>query len=144
MLRFYDGMAWMMQIVMFLTLGLLVFPSELPAVALSGTLIALGLIFLARPIAVAVSMIKSRFNWREKAFISWVGLRGAVPIILATYPLVMDVPAASTIFNVVFFVVLASVLIQGTSIPYVARLLKVKAEPPPGAIIPSNTYRERY
>ncbi len=130
MLRFYDGLAWMMQIIMFLTLGLLVFPSELPAVALSGALIALGLIFLARPIAVAVSLIKSRFNWREKAFISWVGLRGAVPIILATYPLVMGVPAASTIFNVVFFVVLASVLIQGTSIPYVARLLKVKAEAP--------------
>lgn len=130
MLRFYDGLAWMMQIIMFLTLGLLVFPSELPAVAVSGTLIALGLIFLARPISVVVCLVKSRFNWREKAFISWVGLRGAVPIVLATYPLVMDVPAASTIFNIVFFVVLASVLIQGTSIPYVARLLKVNAEAP--------------
>lgn len=130
MLRFYDGLAWMMQIIMFLTLGLFVFPSELPAVTVSGTLIALGLIFLARPISVAVCLVKSRFGWREKAFISWVGLRGAVPIILATYPLVMDVPAAKTMFNVVFFVVLASVLIQGTSIPYVARLLKVNAEAP--------------
>lgn len=130
LLRFYDGMAWMMQIIMFLTLGLLVFPSELPAIWIPGSLIAVGLILLSRPISVAVCLIKSQFNWRERAFISWVGLRGAVPIILATYPLVMGVPAASTIFNIVFFVVVASVLIQGTTIPYVARLLKVEAETP--------------
>lgn len=130
MIRFYDGLAWMMQIIMFLTLGLFVFPSELPAVALSGTLIALGLIFLARPVSVAVCLVKSRFNWREKAFISWVSLRGAVPIILATYPMVSDIPAAKTMFNVVFFVVVASVLLQGTTIPYAAKLLKVNAEAP--------------
>lgn len=130
MLRFYDGLAWMMQIIMFLTLGLFVFPSELPAVAVSGTLIALGLIFLSRPVSVVICLAKSKFKWRERAFISWVGLRGAVPIILATYPLVMGVPVASTIFNIVFFVVLASVLVQGTTIPYVARLLKVDADAP--------------
>lgn len=130
LLRFYDGLAWMMQIIMFLTLGLLVFPSELPAIMVPGSLIAIGLILLSRPVSVAVCLIKSKFNWRERAFISWVGLRGAVPIVLATYPLVMGVPVASTIFNVVFFVAVASVLVQGTTIPYVAKLLKVDADAP--------------
>ena len=130
LLRFYDGMAWMMQIIMFLTLGLLVFPSELPAIAGPGALIALGLILFSRPISVAICLIGSQFTWRERAFIAWVGLRGAVPIILATYPLVMGIPAAGTIFNIVFFVVLASVLIQGTTIPHAARWLKVDAALP--------------
>jgi len=85
------------------------------------------LIFLARPISIFLCLLPFKFNLAEKAMVSWVGLRGAVPIVLATFPLLAQIPQAHTIFNVVFFVVLASVLIQGTSIPLVARLLKVNA-----------------
>lgn len=129
LLRFHDGLAWLMQITMFVTLGLLVFPSRLLPVAGSGLLIAALLILLARPISVFVSLAFRPISWREKAFLSWVGLRGAVPIILATFPLLSGISNADTIFNVVFFVVLTSVLFQGTTIPLVARWLKVDALP---------------
>jgi cell volume regulation protein A len=123
--RFHDGLAWLMQIAMFLTLGLLVFPSQLLPVA--GASIALGivLIFVARPMAVFVSMTAARLNLREKTLLSWVGLRGAVPIVLATFPLLAGVPKSATIFNIVFFIVLTSVVVQGTTIPLVARWLKM-------------------
>jgi len=85
------------------------------------------LLFVARPLAVAPLLAPARFNWRETVFVSWVGLRGAVPIVLATFPLVRGIPEASLIFNVVFFIVLASVLFQGTTIPWVARRLRVDA-----------------
>jgi cell volume regulation protein A len=134
LVRFHDAIGWLGQIAMFVLFGLLVFPSELPDVAGQALLIAGLLIFVARPLAVAATLAPFRLPWREVGFVSWVGLRGATPIILATFPLVEMVPDADTIFNVVFFVVLTSVLLQGTTIPAMARLLGVvRDEPrPPG------------
>jgi cell volume regulation protein A len=125
LMRFHDGLAWLMQIAMFLILGLLVFPSHLVPVAAVSLLISVFLMFIARPISVFVSLLFTKMSLREKTMVSWVGLRGAVPIILATFPLLSDVPNAELMFNVVFFVVLTSALFQGWSIPVVARLLKV-------------------
>jgi cell volume regulation protein A len=125
LMRFHDGVAWLMQIAMFLVLGLLVFPSRLPQVATTGLLVSAFSIIVARPISVFLSMAASRMTIREKAMISWVGLRGAVPVILATFPLLAGVEEAETIFHLVFFIVLTSVLVTGTTIPLVARWLKV-------------------
>ena len=124
--RFHDGLAWLMQIVMFLTLGLLVFPSRLAPVAGVGVVVAAFLIFVARPLSVLPALAFSRFSWPARVFVSWVGLRGAAPIILATFVLVAGVDAGDRLFNIVFFVVLVSVLIQGTTIPAVARRLGVE------------------
>jgi potassium/hydrogen antiporter len=126
LIRFHDGLGWLMQIGMFLTLGLLVFPSRLVPEAGHAALIGLWLMFIARPVSVFVTLLPSKeFSLRQKAFVSWVGLRGAAPILLATFPLVAGIPEANLIFNVVFFVVLVSVLSQGTLIPAVAKLLGV-------------------
>jgi len=119
-----------MQIAMFLTLGLLVFPSHLLTVAGASLLVAAVLMLVGRPISVFLGMLGSSLGLRERVFVSWVGLRGAAPIILATFPLLAGIPEADLIFNVVFFVVLTSVLLQGTSIPLVARWLRVAAPPP--------------
>ncbi|MGL5034007.1 MAG: potassium/proton antiporter [Microcystaceae cyanobacterium] len=127
---FHDGLTWLVQIVMCLTFGLLANPSELPQTALVAITIALFLIFVARPISVFVSLSLSVFNWREKLFISWVGLRGTVPMILATLPLTMNLPEAKNIFNVVFFIVLISILLQGlTLIPVAQRLNLINTSP---------------
>ncbi|HEX5653148.1 MAG TPA: potassium/proton antiporter [Chitinophagaceae bacterium] len=123
--KFYDGQAWLMQIVMFLTLGLLVFPSRIIPIAGTGILIALVLIFVARPIGVFVALSFFRVKLRDKLFISWVGLRGAVPIVFATYPLIAGISKADTIFHLVFFISASSVLLQGTALPKVAKWLKV-------------------
>jgi len=126
LIRFYDGQAWLMQIVMFLTLGLLAFPSQIVPIIGPGILISLFLIFIARPIAVLISLSFFRqLNFRKKLFISWVGLRGAVPIIFSTYPLLAGIPAANDIFNLVFFISVSSVLLQGTTLPIVAKWLHV-------------------
>jgi cell volume regulation protein A len=125
--RFHDGLAWLMQISMFLTLGLLVFPSQLLYVIETGLLVAIFLMFVARPAGVFLALVRSGMNFREKTMVSWVGLRGAVPIILATFPLLAGVPRADLIFNIVFFIVLTSALLQGTTIPVVARWLRVDA-----------------
>ncbi|MDV2482207.1 potassium/proton antiporter [Methanoculleus sp. Wushi-C6] len=127
LVRFHDGIAWLMQIVMFLALGLLVFPSQLVAEIVPGLLAALFLLLVARPVAVMISLLPWKMPINEKILVSWVGLRGAVPIILATYPLVAGVPGAETIFNLVFFIVLVSALVHGTSIPSVARWLGLSA-----------------
>jgi cell volume regulation protein A len=127
LLHFHDGLAWLMQIAMFLTLGLLVFPSRLVPVMGSSLLVAAFLMLVARPISVMASLSISKIRWPEKIMVSWVGLRGAVPIILATFPLLAGLPKAETIFNIVFFIVITSVLLQGASIPLVARWLKVDA-----------------
>ncbi len=136
LLRFHDGLAWIMQIAMFLSLGLLVFPSRLVPIIGVGLLIAGWLMFVARPISIFTGLLPSALGWREKTFISWVGLRGAAPIILATFPLLAGLQQANLIFNVVFFVVLTSVLLQGTSIPVVARWLKVDAPAIPKRVYP--------
>jgi potassium/hydrogen antiporter len=127
-ISFQEGITWLMEIGMFLTLGLLVFPLQLVTVAAPAISIALFLMLVARPLSVFMSLPISTIAVREKAFVSWVGLRGAVPIVLATFPLLAGVNAAQQIFNVTFFVVLISVLVQGTTLSWAARLLGVEAE----------------
>ena len=127
LMRFHDGLAWLMQIVMFLTLGLLVFPHALVPIIGIGLLASLFLVFIARPLGVFLSLLPVRMSGREKVMIAWVGLRGAAPIILATFPLVAGVPRAEMYFNIVFFIVLISCLLQGPTIPLIARWLGVDA-----------------
>ncbi|GAB3020024.1 potassium/proton antiporter [Cyclobacterium sediminis] len=124
-LSMFDGLAWLMQIVLFLTLGLLVFPTQIIPFIGIGLVISLFLIFIARPLAVFISLIPFKMKLRRRFYISWVGLRGAVPIVFATYPLLAGIEKANIIFNIVFFVALSSVLIQGTTISLVAKWLKV-------------------
>ncbi len=132
-LMFHDAAAWLAQIVMFVMLGLLSFPSKLLDVFLPGLAIAAVLIFIARPVAVGLSLASSRFTTREKTFLSWVGLKGAVPITLATFPLLAGIEGAEAIFNIVFFVVLISAILQGWSLPWVARKLDLEAPTRPTA-----------
>jgi cell volume regulation protein A len=127
LILFHDGIAWLMQITIFLALGLFVFPSRLLPVAGVGFLLSLFLILAARPLSVYLSLSFSKLNFREKTLISWVGLRGAVPVVLAIFPLLAGIEKADLIFNMVFFVVLTSILIQGTSVSLVAKLLRVDA-----------------
>jgi len=127
LIKFHDAIGWVMQIAMFLILGLVVnfkdgFAFVWPALA-----IALILTFIARPIAIFLTTIPFKRSFKEKLMVSWVGLRGAAPIVLATFPLTANIPHAIDIFNIVFFVVIISVLLQGTTIPYMAKLLRVDA-----------------
>jgi potassium/hydrogen antiporter len=120
--RFSEGFAWMMQILMFVILGLLVFPTELFSldILIQGLLISVILMLVARPVAVFISTIKMNYSQKERIFLSWAGLKGAVPIILATFPLLAGIENSHKMFNVVFFVVLTSALIQGATIPKLA------------------------
>lgn len=127
---FHDGLAWLSQIAMFVVLGLLINPSSLLDVWFEGLLIALVLTFVARPLAVVPFLALFGFNRREITLVSWVGLRGSVPIILAIFPLLFELPGAALIFNVVFFVVLISATIQGSTLPWAARKLKLTIAPP--------------
>lgn len=127
---FHDGLAWLSQITMFVVLGLLIDPKALLEVWLEGLLIAAALIFVARPLAVLPMLTPFGFSWRELTLISWVGLRGSVPIILAIFPLIFGLPQAPLVFNVVFFVVLLSATIQGSSLPWMARKLGLAEQPP--------------
>lgn len=122
LVRFWDGQAWISQIGMFLILGLLVFPTELPGITREGLLISAFLMLVARPAAVFLTLSFSRLDFREKGFLSWVGLRGAVPIILATFPFSAGIPEANYIFNIVFFIVLTSAILQGSTLHLAARL----------------------
>ncbi|MDF2180149.1 potassium/proton antiporter [Aliiglaciecola sp. CAU 1673] len=124
--RFHDGMAWLSQIGMFLMLGLLITPSNLVPIVLPAILIALVLIFVARPLAVLLSLLPFQFPWREQLFISWCGLRGAVPIILALFPSLAGLEDSTAYFELVFFIVLVSLILQGWTIAPVARWLKVE------------------
>lgn len=124
-MRFFDGVAWLMQIVLFLTLGLLVYPSDIIPVVGLGILISGFLILIARPIGVFLSLSFFKMKMRRRWYISWVGLRGAVPIVFATYPLLAGIEKAHMIFNIVFFVSLTSVIVQGTTLSRVAKWLHV-------------------
>ena len=126
LIKFFDGIAWLMQIVMFLTLGLLVFPSHIVPILGQGILISVFLILIARPLSVFIMLSRaSDLNFRKKLFISWVGLRGAAPIVFATYPLIAGVHYADTIFNLVFFISVSSVVLQGSTLTLMARWLSV-------------------
>lgn len=129
--RFHDGLAWLSQIVMFLLLGLLVTPSKLVPALAPTLLVALALMLVARPLAVAICLLPFRFTWSEIAFIAWVGLRGAVPIFLATIPVVSGVPNAAVYFNAAFVVVIASLIVQGWTILPAARWLGLMVPPSP-------------
>lgn len=126
---FMDGMTWLVQIIMFLSLGLLVNPHELINVVLEAVVVGAFLIFLARPLSVFLCLLPwyRTMKFSSMTFISWVGLRGAVPIIFATYPVAAEIKGSEIIFNIVFFITLLSLLLQGTTIPYVARKLKLDA-----------------
>lgn len=142
LLKFHDGIAWIAQIGLFLTLGLLVFPSHLAPLWQEGLLLALFLMLVARPLSVLVAAPTGLFRWKERVFISWVGLRGAAPILLATLPWSVGIADAEYYFNLVFFVVLVSVLAQGTSIAWVARALRLverlREEPEEGPVLPAG------
>jgi potassium/hydrogen antiporter len=120
---FHQGLAWLAQVAMFVALGLLVFPSRLDDVAVRGTVLALVLVLVARPVAVAVATLPARFSWPERAVLAGAGLRGAVPVVLATFPVLAGVGESFQLFDVVFFAVLLSTLIQGTTFEAGARLL---------------------
>ena len=129
-LQFHDALAWLSQIAMFLVLGLLSFPSAIAAVAWKGLVIAVVLVLLARPIATFVALPTRRFPARSRLLLAWVGLRGAVPIVLATFALADGIDHAELIFNVVFFTVLVSASIQGTTVARAARFLRVATPAP--------------
>lgn len=127
--RFHDGIAWLSQIGMFLMLGLLVTPSNLIPIIIPAVAIASVLIFIARPLAVLISLLPFHFPWREQVFIGWCGLRGAVPIILALFPSLAGLEHTQTYFELVFFVVLISLVLQGWTIAPMARLLGIELPP---------------
>src|SRR5690606_22356468 len=129
LLRAMDGMAWLAQSSMFLLLGLLVTPAELPAIAWQALAVSAFLMLVARPLAVWLCLLPFRFAPREVAFMGWIGLRGAVPIVLAVFPLLAGVPDAELVFNIAFVVVVTSLLLQGASVPLAARLCGVGLPP---------------
>ncbi|WP_158858430.1 potassium/proton antiporter [Lunatibacter salilacus] len=143
-LKMFDGLAWLMQIVLFLTLGLLVFPSHVFPVMGLGLMISLFLIFVARPIGVFISLIFFKMKIRRRFYVSWVGLRGAVPIVFATYPLLAGIEKADMIFNIVFFISLTSILIQGTTLSMVAKWLHVSLPEKAKPIKPTDAFLAEY
>jgi potassium/hydrogen antiporter len=128
--KFHQGLGWVAQVAMFLTLGLLVFPAQLPFVVLKGTVLAIVVVFLARPVAVATATLPFAYNWRERLILGWAGLRGAVPVVLATFPVIEHVPRSLEFFNIVLFAVLVSTLVQGSTFETFARRLRLTTSEP--------------
>lgn len=124
-LSFFEGFSWVMQIIMFILLGAFTTISELAGFIIPSFVIAAILIFIARPIAVFVSLLPFRIGWRSKAFVSWAGVKGAIPIVFAFYPLVAQIPSAPLLFNIVMVITCTSVLIQGSTLKFVAKHLKL-------------------
>lgn len=143
LLRIHDAIAWLSQVSMFLMLGLLVFPSQLIPIAGVGIAIALFMAIVARPLVVGLCLLPFKFRPKEVAYIGWVGLKGAVPIILATFPVLASVPEGMKVFNIVFFVVVCSALVPGATIRYFARRFRLEAldAPPPVAALEINSTR---
>lgn len=144
-LRMFDGLAWLMQIILFLTLGLLVYPTQIIPVIGIGLLISGFLIVVARPLSVLIGLSFFKMKFRRRMYVAWTGLRGAVPIVFATYPLLAGIDKAGMIFNIVFFISLTSVLIQGTSLSLMAKWLhvalpeRVKRKNPGDIFLEDNT-----
>lgn len=141
--NFHQGLGWLAQVAMFLTLGLLVFPSQLSSVAVNGSALAIVLVFVARPVAVAVATLPFAYNWRERALLAWAGLRGAVPVVLATFPVIEHVQHRLQLFNIVFFAVLVSTVLQGSTFETLARRLGLTTTEPalPRPLSESGTIR---
>ena len=127
---FHEGLGWLAQISLFVVLGLLVFPSDLPEVALEGTALALVLLLVARPLSVFVATAFDRFSTVDRLVLGWAGLRGAVPVVLATFPVIAEVPQSTEFFNIVFFAVVISTLVQGVSFEPFARAVGVTTSEP--------------
>lgn len=127
--RFNEGFAWLMQIMMFILLGLLVFPLQLLEITWQGLVLSVLLMFVARPLGVFISLMYSKFTGKEKTLIAWAGLKGAVPIVMATYPMIAGLEHGQLFFNIVFFIVLTSALIQGATISPLAKRLGLAGEP---------------
>jgi potassium/hydrogen antiporter len=140
---FHEGLAWVAQIAMFVALGLLVFPSDLDDVWLEGSALALILVLVARPLSALVSTAVERFTTGERVVLGWAGLRGAVPVVLATFPVIEGVPHSREFFNIVFFAVVISTLLQGTTVEWLARRLGVTTSEPalPRPLIETGTVR---
>jgi cell volume regulation protein A len=140
---FHDGLAWVAQLSLFFVLGLLVFPSEFGSIWFEGTILALVLVFVARPVAAFVATLPEQFTNAERAALGWAGLRGAVPVVLATFPVIEGVSESQDLFNIVFFAVLLSTLVQGSTFEPVARWLGVTTTEPalPRPLAESGTIR---
>jgi cell volume regulation protein A len=140
---FHQGLGWVAQLTMFTTLGLLVFPSGLDDVAVKGTILALVVLFAARPVAVFVALLPIGFSFRERLVLDWAGLRGAVPVVLATFPVIEGVEGSLELFNIVFFAVLLSTLLQGSSFEWVAQRLGMTTNQPalPRPLVEAGTIR---
>jgi cell volume regulation protein A len=142
--NFHQGLGWVAQVTMFLTLGLLVNPSQLHTVAVKSTVLAIALVVLARPVAVVISTLPFDYNWRERGILGWAGLRGAVPVVLATFPVIDHVAHSLEFFNIVFFAVLVSTLVQGSTFETIANRLRLTTSEPalPRPLTESGTIRQ--
>ena len=140
--RIHDALAWRGQVVMFLVLGMLVYPSKLVEAAWIGTIVGLALTFVARPVMVALCLVPLRFPRNDVLYVGWVGLRGAVPIILATFPVLAGAPGAARLFNIVFFIVVLNAFLPGTTVPWLTRRLELESQepPPPEAVLTIESF----
>jgi cell volume regulation protein A len=140
--RIHDSLAWLGQVVMFLVLGMLVYPSQLVEAAWIGTIVGLALTFVARPVMVALCLMPLRFPRNDVLYVGWVGLRGAVPIILATCPVLAGAPGAARLFNIVFFIVVLNAFLPGTTVPWLTRRLELESQepPPPDAVLTIESF----